>query len=153
MPAQIKSGMAASISRGMVHIVDEAALAVDADGAQLAVRWICGNGAVNARPADPSEVACDACEQLQHLPRGPVVYRCYGTDGDLLYIGSSANVRIRVRAHSTGTRWWDEVAQVEAEPFPTITAARLAEAQAIIAELPSRNRANIPLRVIRGGAA
>jgi hypothetical protein len=48
-----------------------------------------------------------------------------------------------------GSHWWDDVARIEHEPYPTEAAARLAEAQAITAELPLHNRDGIPLDVLR----
>lgn len=151
MPTRIKTGIAASINNGRVHLANSAALATDGTRTVLAVRWVCGGGSSNARPAEIDEVACESCERLQHLPEGPVVYRCYDDEGALLYIGSSINLRQRVRGHRGATRWWDEVVRVEAESYPTETAARIAEAHAIRDELPERNKYGIPLEVIKGG--
>lgn len=153
MPATTKTGLAASINTGRVHVINSAALVVGDGPTRLAVRWVCGGGSVNARPAAAVEAACDWCEVLGHIHEGAGVYRCYDLNDELVYIGSSVNIRQRIRGHVSSTPWWSEVARVESEPHPSETAARLAEALAIRTELPKRNRFNIPLHVIQGGVA
>lgn len=145
MPTTIKSGLAASINSGRVHVPADAALITDGSQARLAVRWVCGGGSVNARPAGVDEVACDVCERLSLL--------CFDADDSLLYIGSTVKLRQRIRNHVSQTSWWGDVARIETDPFTTETAARLAEALAITRELPARNRFNIPLHLLKGGAA
>ena len=142
MPTTVRSGHAASLHNGVSHMVAAAALAVDADAAVLVTRWECSGGSVNAVPVtDPERFAsCANCAEAIRYPRGPVVYRCLDDAGEVIYIGSSVNLRQRVRGHRTQSGWWDEVADVTAEQFPTESACRLAEAKAIRAERPFYNR-------------
>lgn len=142
MPVTVKSGRAASLTRGVAHLVEAAALAVDERGAVLTARWECNGGSVNAAPVSTTEgyAACANCAEAIRLPRGPVVYRCIDDEGAVIYIGSSIDVRSRVRAHRSGTPWWDEVVDVQTESFPNEAACRLAEALAIRDEQPFYNR-------------
>lgn len=147
MRTRIKSGLAASIRRGVVHYVREAAIATDGTSARLVARWQCGGGSVDAVPMVPSadRLVCQKCAEAIKWPRGPVVYRCYDAeDGELIYIGSSIDFATRIQAHKSGTYWWDEVGDIHCEPHPTERAARLAESRAIFTERPFYNRDGVP---------
>lgn len=150
MPAKVKSGRAVSIHRGIAHTVKAAAVVTGPEGAALVARWACGGRSVNAAPVPPksSHAVCSGCAEASLLPRGPVVYRCYDAeDGELIYIGSTVDLFTRVRAHRSGTAWWEEVGEVKAESYPTESAARAAESQAIAAETPYYNRRGLPPHV------
>lgn len=59
----------------------------------------------------------------------PVVYRLYGDGGRLFYIGSTNHLARRISEH---IGWWTElIDQVKVQVFPTLEAARAAEAVAI----------------------
>ncbi|ARM82988.1 exonuclease domain-containing protein [Marinobacter salarius] len=65
-----------------------------------------GNDAMEAairnllqRPSIPSNLPTDV---LQDLPRGPGVYRFYGENDALLYVGKSTNIAQRVASHFSG---------------------------------------------------
>ena len=51
------------------------------------------------RPSIPSNLPTDV---LQDLPRGPGVYRFYGENDVLLYVGKSTNIAQRVASHFSG---------------------------------------------------
>jgi len=51
------------------------------------------------RPSIPSHLPTDI---LQDLPRGPGVYRFYGENNVLLYVGKSTNIAQRVASHFSG---------------------------------------------------
>lgn len=51
------------------------------------------------RPSIPSGLPADV---LQELPRGPGVYRFYGENDVLLYVGKSTNIAQRVASHFSG---------------------------------------------------
>lgn len=51
------------------------------------------------RPSIPSHLPLDT---LQDLPRGPGVYRFYGENDALLYVGKSTNIAQRVASHFSG---------------------------------------------------
>lgn len=142
LPTLVRSGRAMSLRTGVVHLVEDAAIATEGAVATLVTRWRCGGGSVNALPADVDErlVGCANCKEAAKYPTGPAVYRCYDADDELLYISSTVSVYQRIKGHRSATAWWDEVARIDAQGFPTISAARLAESVAIRAEAPAYNR-------------
>lgn len=56
-------------------------------------------GELLLRPSVPSNLPLDV---LQDLPRGPGVYRFYGENDVLLYVGKSTNIAQRVASHFSG---------------------------------------------------
>lgn len=56
-------------------------------------------GKLLLRPSVPSNLPLDV---LQDLPRGPGVYRFYGENDVLLYVGKSTNIAQRVASHFSG---------------------------------------------------
>lgn len=56
-------------------------------------------GELLQRPSIPSHLPLDT---LQALPRGPGVYRFYGENDALLYVGKSTNIAQRVASHFSG---------------------------------------------------
>lgn len=67
------------------------------------------------------------------------LYRHFADDGGLLYVGISLSWPARTKAHVYGSRWFDQVARVEIERFPTREAALEAEREAIRREKPKFN--------------
>jgi len=68
------------------------------------------------------------------------LYRAYSADDELLYIGISANVTKREKAHRYSSEWCTtDVRFVPGETFVERKDARAAEKAAIRAELPSCN--------------
>lgn len=71
---------------------------------------------------------------------GPTtLYRIFGEDGSLIYVGISAHPVQRIKEHSKAKPWWGEVANVTMEHFPTRRDARRAEDSAILSEMPIHN--------------
>ena len=68
------------------------------------------------------------------------MYRLFGTDGRLLYIGVTAQPEKRWRQHAGEKIWWDDVADIRMERYPDRACALLAEQAAIIEEKPRYNR-------------
>jgi hypothetical protein len=68
-----------------------------------------------------------------------VLYRFYGVDDALLYIGITARPMQRFRAHQKMQTWWTEVRHIGVENFPTRADLVIGERQAIIAERPKYN--------------
>ncbi|MBU2873791.1 exonuclease domain-containing protein [Marinobacter salexigens] len=56
-------------------------------------------GALLQRPSIPSHLPLDT---LKNLPKGPGVYRFYGENDVLLYVGKSTNIAQRVASHFSG---------------------------------------------------
>lgn len=67
------------------------------------------------------------------------LYRHFAADGSLLYVGISLSWPQRTRSHARHARWFEEVARVEIEHFPTREAALGAEREAIKSEKPRFN--------------
>lgn len=67
------------------------------------------------------------------------LYRCYGADGALLYIGITCRGYDRFDNHRRGTTWWPEVASHTIQTYENRADAQLAERQAIYREKPRYN--------------
>lgn len=67
------------------------------------------------------------------------LYRHFSRDGRLLYVGISLSWPARTKAHAKGSRWFEQVAKVEIERFPTREIALSAEREAITRERPAFN--------------
>lgn len=80
------------------------------------------------------------------------LYRCYDSDGRLLYIGCTADVTHRIRSHDTGASPTSKtlrkhLTRFEVEgPFTGRRAALDAESAAIRTEVPLLNVQHSPLR-------
>lgn len=73
------------------------------------------------------------------------LYRCFGDDGALLYIGITSSTKTRMRLHARYTPWWSEVAEVTYESIPggyEYRTANAVERAAIQAEHPRYNIAH-----------
>lgn len=66
------------------------------------------------------------------------LYRHFSRDGALLYVGISLRPLRRLGEHGD-SKWFDEIAKVEMERFPTRLHALTAEREAIISERPIHN--------------
>jgi predicted GIY-YIG superfamily endonuclease len=67
------------------------------------------------------------------------LYRMYGHDGALLYVGITCDIGSRFTTHSADKPWWTEVARIEIEHYPTREAALAAERAEIKARRPRWN--------------
>lgn len=67
------------------------------------------------------------------------LYRLFGADGALLYVGITNAPEIRWKAHSHKKPWWPEVTEKTVMWFDDRTAAATAEARAIRLEVPRWN--------------
>jgi excisionase family DNA binding protein len=70
-----------------------------------------------------------------------VVYRLYGVLGDLLYVGRTRCLTLRLFGHKVGQKWWGEVAFVTTEEFATEAQCLRAEGIAIQTEKSRYNKA------------
>ena len=89
------------------------------------------------------------------MSRPHSLYRFYGDDGALLYVGISANPAARFARHSDDKAWWEEVRGIGMEPYPDRDSVLAAEARAIEVERPRYNlqRPTVSGRRRRGGPA
>ena len=70
---------------------------------------------------------------------GCYVYRIFGWEGELLYIGMSQHPRSRIKAHWRNQPWRGSICDVELESHSDKQAAAVAELMAIQAEDPLHN--------------
>lgn len=82
----------------------------------------------NGKPAEPG----------QRVER-TAVYRLYDENEQLLYVGVSADPRVRFRQHQRDRPWWPRVDAREIEWFDSRAEALDVEALAIRRELPLHN--------------
>lgn len=68
-----------------------------------------------------------------------VLYRLYDSDGKLLYIGRTSDLRARFSAHAIHQLWWHEVARCTVDFYPNLEALVVAEINAIRTEQPQHN--------------
>ena len=67
------------------------------------------------------------------------LYRCYGPEGVLLYVGISLGAIGRLVQHRQQQDWWIEVTHISITRFPTREDARSAETAMIHSERPLFN--------------
>lgn len=72
------------------------------------------------------------------------LYRLYDAGGVLLYIGVSAHITARWKAHSGSTSWFREVRRQQVTWYPSRAEAMAAETSAIKAERPKWNSKHNP---------
>lgn len=94
-------------------------------------------------------------QSLQDLPERPGVYRFYGTDGAVLYIGKSVNLYQRVRSHFTADRQSDremrinqQTVRIDWTETPSEFGALLREAREVKKHQPVFNRRLRPQRAL-----
>jgi hypothetical protein len=80
-----------------------------------------------------------ATARAQKQKRGAELYRHFDASGRLLYVGIARDTMVRLGSHRLQSSWYDRVARVEIERFPTRSAALKAEAKAIRTENPECN--------------
>jgi excinuclease UvrABC nuclease subunit len=67
------------------------------------------------------------------------LYRCFGFDGELLYVGVTHSLKSRMFHHLSQAAWFGAVADITAETFRDRQAALVAERAAIRDERPQFN--------------
>jgi excisionase family DNA binding protein len=68
------------------------------------------------------------------------LYRCYGDDGRLLYVGMTDNVERRLQSHRVDkSAWFEHLANITVEQHPDRISAEAAERNAIRSERPLYN--------------
>ena len=86
----------------------------------------------------------DSTDRAGGIPRLPDpeptdLYRCFGADGALLYVGISNDVFRRMEEHRMAAPWWTCVSAVFVEHMPSRTSAEVSECSAIRSEHPLHN--------------
>lgn len=79
------------------------------------------------------------------------LYRHFDSNGGLLYVGISLSPTYRLSQHRATAPWFDDIATITIENYPTRQAALEAEARAIHYENPAHNRMRpVPKPLPRG---
>jgi hypothetical protein len=105
--------------------------------------WLCGDTSTNItllRGDEPAGRTCVRCDLRERFPAKPVVYRAFDADGALLYIGSTGDLGARLYGHRCSSAWWPKHTALTFDEYPTLNAARAAEAEAIATEYPEHNK-------------
>lgn len=76
---------------------------------------------------------------LAHTPTD--VYRLYGSDGLLLYVGITADLATRFGAHQRTKPWWPDVVEARIDRYPDRGGALAVEHHVITYDAPMHNRA------------
>lgn len=74
------------------------------------------------------------------------LYRFFGADGRLLYVGITMRLPVRLEEHQEWQPWWAEVVGATMEHFTSRRGAERAELAAIAAERPAYNVVGSPLQ-------
>jgi hypothetical protein len=72
-------------------------------------------------------------------PTTTIVYRHFDSEGQLLYVGISLNAVARLADHRQTSHWFDGIARIDLQRFPSRQAALAAERRAIRKEKPLFN--------------
>jgi len=140
--ARSKTGFAATARTGLVHRVKDMAAIRDGDRLRFAARWLCGSTCRDVAPVAAPENGTDVCVRCAEVALRPnVVYRLYGFDGSLLYIGSSKRGGIERPLGHRARSWWPlvDTSRTLIEHFEHELQARAFESAAIRAEQPEFN--------------
>lgn len=78
-------------------------------------------------------------EPTSDHPERVALYRLYGADGQLLYVGITNNPKLRWQAHARDKSWWGEVARKDVEWFERRKSAERIEKTEIEDESPVYN--------------
>jgi hypothetical protein len=78
------------------------------------------------------------------------LYRHFDAEGVLLYVGISLSAVQRLASHASASHWFDRIATVTIETYPTRDDALEAERNAIITELPLFNLDGVKRRAKPG---
>jgi hypothetical protein len=75
------------------------------------------------------------------IAEGPCrLYRHFDNDGVLLYVGISLSAVRRLAQHRSQSPWFEEIATIRVEVYPSRAAALAAETRAIQTEAPRHNK-------------
>lgn len=140
VPVRSKTGIVASRRGGFAHYDAGIAAVIRNGKARFGARFMCGGYSIDAGILPNADAYGGICVLCADAKLGPGVYRFFGADSRLIYIGSSEAPLKRQRQHESSTPWWPEVADVQVQRYPTIFEARAAERIAIDAEKPLYNK-------------
>lgn len=85
--------------------------------------------------------------QLPPQTEKVALYKHYGAGGELLYVGISLNIVMRLSQHKNCSDWYKDIARVDVDWFESREAALAAEVQAITKLKPLYNIKHQPRRL------
>jgi predicted GIY-YIG superfamily endonuclease len=77
---------------------------------------------------------------IEDSPKLVAVYKLFNSNGELIYVGKSVDLRERFSQHKNNSSWWGEVAEKTALYFDTEWEALAVEAELIQKESPKYNK-------------
>lgn len=143
-PATCKTGIGAARSRMMPHLVTLAGVIWEDGKPIFGARWLCGNGSKDVVFLASADELGGVCPRCRSVAAGPCVYRFVGSDGALLYVGSTQDRYLRIKQHTKKAPWWASVDEIAYEDHITLAEARASEVAAIRSENPRHNRIGLP---------
>lgn len=127
----------------VLKLVEDLRDAVD-ESAHICVQGLRAQGFSWAQIGVDQGIGRHAAMRRYNVPgTGGSVYRAYGADDALLYIGSAKRPEVRISSHKRSAPWRHLVARWVVVEYPNISAARKAEREAIKAESPEWNLAGV----------
>jgi len=109
---------------------------------RLGARFACGAASNNVRPVTDLPAGMRSCAGCDRVAMGGTfcVYAYYDAAGRVLYVGQTADMSGRHRAHSHSARWFsDQQHRAVLSEHTTRADAKRAEAEAIAALAPVHN--------------
>jgi predicted GIY-YIG superfamily endonuclease len=67
-------------------------------------------------------------------------YECYSEAGDLLYVGVTENLRTRITAHKSSSKWYPQVTTMRARFYATAAQAAEREVELLATAAPIHNK-------------
>lgn len=78
--------------------------------------------------------------EIEIIDDPTALYRLYGADDALLYVGVTRNISLRLSQHKADKKWWPQVTRRTMTWYGSRAEARAAESKAVFAEKPMHNR-------------
>lgn len=82
-------------------------------------------------------------EEIEFEDDPSALYRIYGENDELLYVGVTFSPAVRMAQHAVEQPWWPEVVRKTMAWYPTRAEAAAAETAAIRTECPKYNRCKV----------
>ncbi|MGA2793095.1 MAG: GIY-YIG nuclease family protein, partial [Roseiarcus sp.] len=88
----------------------------------------------DARPASLARGAAVIKSFWKHAPNGPGVYRMFGADGEVLYVGKARSIKKRVASYTRPERQTIRIARMIAQTVSMVFVSTESEAEALLLE-------------------
>lgn len=81
------------------------------------------------------------------IERRVSLYRHFGENSKLLYVGISSNAIIRTYGHQSNAKWYYEIVEIKIQHYPDLYSALIAEKKAIKTENPVYNKTHNVVKI------